>query len=284
MSARTVTTAGTLWVLATPIGNLEDISDRAKRVLGEVDRVAAEDTRVARRLLSALGISARLMALHDHNESQAAEAVIGLLKQGESIALISDAGTPLISDPGYRLLARVRAEGLVASPVPGACAAIAGLSVAGLPSDRFWFEGFLPARPAARRARLETLSSLPATLIFYETGRRLVAALNDMALSLGVDREAVVARELTKAFETVHSGQLPELARWTDEDPNRQRGEVVVLVAGCADPTPPIPVRTLARELASELPPARAAKVLARLTGLDRKAAWDLVETLKRQE
>jgi len=277
---------GILWIVATPIGNLEDMSPRGRRILAEVDRVAAEDTRVARKLFSALGIpmveKSGLVSLHDHNEERAAETVLETLGMGKSVALISDAGTPLVSDPGFRLVRKAREAGLEVRTVPGPCAAIAALSVSGLAPDRFWFEGFLPARSAARTARLESLAAMPGTLIFFETGRRLKALLADMARSLGPGRQAVLARELTKSFETVLTGTVEQLAGMVEADADQQRGEMVVLVEGGAGNDPGIPVGKLARELISELPPARAAKLLARLTNLDRKEAWSIVEGLKK--
>jgi len=189
-------------------------------------------------------------------------------------------GTPLVSDPGYRLVAAAHDAGIPVRTVPGPCAAVAALSVAGLPSDRFWFEGFLPARSGQRRTRLETLSTLPATLIVYTPARDLPAVTADMTAVLGPDRMATLARELTKIHETVHRAPLAELAQWIAADTDQQRGEAVLVVSGNPEPAPAINPEALARELARELPPSRAAKVLARLTGMNRKDAWRLIEDM----
>ncbi len=276
--------AGVLWVVATPIGNLGDVSQRARETLAGADVVAAEDTRAARRLLSALGLSRPLVSLHEHNEDRVAGQLLDRVAGGEVVALISDAGTPLVSDPGYRLVDGARERDLDVRPVPGPCAAIAALSVAGLPSDRFWFEGFLPPRSAARRSRLEALSRLSVTMIFYETGRRLPEVLADMEQVLGSSRPVVLARELTKAFETVRRGSFRSLSEWVAADADQRRGEMVVLVGGAEADSPEIPVERLARELAGELPPARAARLLARLTGMKRAEAWDVVEARRRPD
>src|SRR5262245_20774142 len=203
--------AGVLYVIATPIGNLGDLSPRAREVLECVDLVLAEDTRHTGVLLQKLGIDKPLRSLHEHNEETRVEAAIELLREGARIALVSDAGTPLVSDPGYRLLAAVRASGLHASPIPGPCAAIAALCVAGLPTDRFAFEGFLPARAGARRARLRALRDETRTVVVYEAARRIDALLRDMVETLGPDRRATLARELTKSFEEVRHGTLAQL-------------------------------------------------------------------------
>lgn len=269
-----------LWVVATPIGNLGDMSPRARSVLESVDGVIAEDTRVARRLFSACGLQKSSTALHDHNERTVVPGLIERMRAGEVLALISDAGTPLISDPGYRLIAAAHAAGLIVSPVPGPCAAIAALSAAGLPTDRFWFEGFLPVRAPARRRRLKVLLDLPATLVVYAPARTLVAVLSDMVRVLGGQRGAAVARELTKHFETVRRDDLEALAAWARADADQARGEAVILVAGGQAPgSGGIEHRSLARELAGELPPGRAAKLLTRLSGLDRKTAYALIES-----
>lgn len=274
-----------LWVVATPIGNLEDLSPRARTVLTAVDIVAAEDTRVARRLFSACGIRQTCVAVHDHNERSVVPGLVERMRAGETLALISDAGTPLVSDPGYRLVAAACEAGLCVSPVPGPCAAVAALSVAGLPSDRFQFEGFLPDRAAARRRRLEDLADVTPTLVFYAPARDLPAVLADLVAVMGGQREAAVARELTKRFETVRRGGLESLAEWVAADADQSLGEAVVLVAGASEAgAAGIDARALARELATELPPGRAARILVRLTDLDRKAAYALVESLRRRD
>ena len=215
---------GTLYVVATPIGNIDDLSPRAREVLANVSLVAAEDTRHAGQLLTRLGISARLVSLHEHNEVQRCEELLALLKTGSSIALVSDAGTPLISDPGYRLLAAARTAALPVSPIPGCCALIAALSVAGLPTDRFLFEGFLPARRAARLARLGELAGLDPTLVFYESVHRLPETLQDAINVFGESRPAAVGRELTKLHETIYRGSLAEVLAAVQSDPGGERG------------------------------------------------------------
>ena len=211
---------GTLYVVATPIGNLGDIGGRALEVLGRVDAVCAEDTRHTRQLLGHFGLERPLLALHEHNEDAIAARVVARLQAGESLALVSDAGTPLVSDPGFRLVRAARAAGIRVSPVPGASALVAALSVAGLPSDRFVFEGFLPAKAAARRERLQALAAEPRTLLFYESSHRIAGTLADAVDAFGGDRAAVLARELTKLFETVLDGSLAELRARVDADPD----------------------------------------------------------------
>jgi 16S rRNA (cytidine1402-2'-O)-methyltransferase len=270
--------AGKLWVVATPIGNLDDLSDRARNVLRSVDLIAAEDTRHSAALLQHIGSRVRTFALHEHNEREASEQLVARMREGTQIALISDAGTPLVSDPGFRLVRAAREAGIAVSPLPGACAAIAALSVAGLPSDRFVFEGFLPAKPAARRAHLQTLQTQPRTLIFYESSHRIAEALQDCAAVFGSDRRAVLARELTKLFETVLDGTLSELAARVATDANQQRGEFVLLIAGAdadADAGKLIEGRRVFELLRSELPPSRAAKLAAEITGASRKLLYD---------
>lgn len=227
---------GSLYVVATPIGNLDDISARALRILREVALIAAEDTRHSARLLQHFGIQTPLAACHEHNERDQGGRFLARLQAGEDVALISDAGTPLISDPGYHLVRQARAAGFAVVPVPGACALIAALSAAGLPSDRFIFEGFLPAKAAGRRARLEQVREEPRTLIFYEAPHRILECLQDMREVFGDDRPALLARELTKTFETLQGLPLAELCEWVAADSNQQRGECVVLVAGWQAP------------------------------------------------
>lgn len=276
MSAVQPGTPGTLWVVATPIGHRDDLSSRACTVLREVALIAAEDTRHSRPLLAHHGIATPLAALHEHNEREAVQGLLMRLAAGEDVALVSDAGTPLISDPGFRLVRAARAAGVRVSPVPGACAAIAALSVAGLPSDRFVFEGFLPPKPAGRRGRLEQLAGEARTLIFYESSHRVAASLADMRDVFGGDREAVLARELTKLFETVIGEPLADLAARVVSDPDQQRGECVLLVAGCGDQADArlVEGRRIFAMLREELPPARAAKLAAAISGAPRKALY----------
>lgn len=215
---------GTLYVVATPIGNLGDLSPRGRQVLAEVDVIAAEDTRHAGHLLTGLGIRTRLVSLHEQNEAARSSELVDLLREGRSVALVSDAGTPLISDPGYRLLAAARAAGLPVSPIPGPCAAIAALSVAGLPTDRFHFEGFLPAKGSARRTRLAALADRTESLVFYESVHRITETLADAVTVLGADRPAALGRELTKLHETLLRGTLAEIAVAVAGDPASRRG------------------------------------------------------------
>lgn len=278
---------GTLYVVATPIGNLDDLSVRAARVLGEVALVAAEDTRHTGKLLTRYQIATPLVSLHEHNESARVADLLVRLARGESLALVSDAGTPLISDPGYELVRAARVAGMRVETVPGPCAAVAALSVSGLPPDRFMFEGFPPARSGARRGRFEQLNTETRTLIFYESPHRIVETLADMAAVFGDTRAAVLARELTKQFETVIGGSLAELHARVRAEPDQQRGEMVVLVHGHARHDDPDASQVananavrIARILARELPPAKAAALAAEITGAKKKAIYDvLVQT-----
>ncbi|WP_313317195.1 16S rRNA (cytidine(1402)-2'-O)-methyltransferase [Stenotrophomonas sp.] len=269
-------TAATLYVVATPIGNLADLSPRAQEVLRSVAAICAEDTRHTGQLLSHFGISKPLVALHDHNEEAMADRVVSRLLGGESLAVVSDAGTPLVSDPGFRLVRAARAAGVKVSPIPGACAAIAALSVAGLPSDRFVFEGFLPAKAAARRERLHKLAAETGTLVFYESSHRIAESLADMALAFGAERPAVVARELTKLFETVLDGSLSQLLAKVQADDNQRKGEFVVMVQGAGDDEEAriAEGRRLYAKLNEHLPPSTAAKLAAELSGAPRKALY----------
>jgi 16S rRNA (cytidine1402-2'-O)-methyltransferase len=269
--------AGRLWVVATPIGNLGDLSPRAQEVLKKVALIAAEDTRHSAPLLARYGIATRVVALHEHNERDEAERLVARLREGGEIALISDAGTPLVSDPGFRLVRAARAAGIAVSPVPGACAAIAALSVAGLPSDRFVFEGFLPAKAAARRERLAELAGEARTLVFYESSHRVRECLDDMAAVFGAQRPAVLARELTKLFETVLDGDIASLVARVAADPNQERGEFVLLVGGRPEQEDArlAEGRRVFALLRDELPPARAAKLAAAITGAARKALYE---------
>ncbi len=270
-------TTGKLWVVATPIGNLDDLSPRAQQALRDADLIACEDTRHSAALLKHCSIATRTFALHEHNEREASGDLVQRMLDGANIALISDAGTPLVSDPGFRLVRSAREAGIAVSPVPGPCAAIAALSAAGLPSDRFVFEGFLPAKAAARRARLDVLRPETRTLIFYESSHRIVASLADMRQVFGSARLAVLGRELTKLFETVLDGTLQDLCTRVQADTNQQRGEFVLLIAGAdedADAMRLAEGRRVFELLRSELPPSRAAKVASEITGAPRKALY----------
>jgi len=269
---------GTLFVVATPIGNLDDVSARALEVLASVDVVLAEDTRHTAKLLERHRVRARSVSLHDHNEDRVAPDLVARMAAGESMALVCDAGTPLVSDPGYRLVRLTREGGVRVSPVPGPSALIAALSVAGLPTDRFAFEGFLPARAGARRRRLVDLAAETRTLVFYEAPHRVVATVADLAAAFGGEREAVLARELTKRFETVHGGSLAALPAWLAERPERLRGEFVIVVAGAApraasDRLDDADQHVLA-VLADALPAREAAALAARITGQARNRLY----------
>ena len=266
----------TLYVVATPIGNLADLTPRAQDVLRSVAAICAEDTRRSGQLLAHFGIQQPLVALHDHNEEALAQRIVARLQAGESLALVSDAGTPLVSDPGYRLVRAARAAGIRVSPVPGACAAIAALSVAGLPSDRFTFEGFLPAKGSGRRERLQGLAGETRTLVFYESSHRIAESLADMVAAFGPERPAVLARELTKLFETVLDGDLASLLGQVEADENQRKGEFVVMVQGAANDEEAqlAQGRRLYAKLSEHLPPSTAAKLAAELTGAPRKALY----------
>lgn len=271
-----MTQSGTLYVVATPIGNLADLSPRARDTLQAVAAICAEDTRHTRQLLQQFGIDRPLLAVHDHNEDAVAAALVGRLLAGEDLALVSDAGTPLVSDPGFRLVRAARSAGVRVSPIPGPSALVAALSVAGLPSDRFVFEGFLPAKAAARRERLQVLAAEPRTLIFYESAHRIEESLADMATAFRADRHAVLARELSKLFETVLAGTLEQLQGQVGADPNQRKGEFVLLVAGASEDTDDKVVqgRRLYAKLSAHLPPSTAAKLAAEISGAPRKELY----------
>lgn len=268
--------AGALHVVATPIGNLGDLTVRAREVLASVDAICAEDTRHTRQLLGVLGIERPLVALHEHNEVEMAWKLVERLKAGDSLALVSDAGTPLVSDPGYRLVREVRAAGLRVVPVPGACAAIAALSVAGIPSDRFCFEGFLPARASARRERLAALARESRTLVFYESSHRIEECLADLVAEFGPAREAVLARELTKLFETVLGDTLGDIAARVATDADQRKGEFVLVVRGAEDDGEARlrEGQRLYAKLSEHLKPSLAAKLAAEISGAPRKALY----------
>jgi len=277
-----VSNTATLYIVATPIGNLADLSPRAVETLRTVDVIAAEDTRHSRVLFNHFAIQTPCIALHEHNESQVTDALIARLGGGESVALISDAGTPLISDPGFRLVRAAQEAGIRIVPIPGPSAVIAALSVSGLPSDRFAFEGFLPARGAARRQALEQLKDDTRTLIFYESPHRIEATLADMIAVFGGQRHAVLARELTKLYETVLNDDLSGLAERLAHDADQLKGEMVVLVHGAetvsADQGA---IRTVLEPLVDALPLKQAVTLAVKITGVGRNTVYDLALQLK---
>ena len=271
-----------LYVVPTPLGNLGDMTQRAIEVLRQVSWVAAEDTRHSAPLLKQYGCSARMLAAHEHNEEAAAQQVIARLSEGEAVALVSDAGTPAVSDPGARLVARVRAAGFRVIPLPGACAAVTALSAAGLTESHFLFYGFLPARTKQREEALRELSALPYALVFYEAPHRILEAVASLALVLGSQRTLVLARELTKMFETIHSCPLGEAYDWLLADANRQRGEFVLLVSGAPELADDGEGERVLKLLLEEgLPVKQAAKLAHAITGMAKNALYELALRLK---
>lgn len=272
-----------LYVVATPLGNLDDMTPRAIQVLRTVQVIAAEDTRHSGRLLQHFAINTPAFALHEHNEDEGAARVLELLTRGKSVALISDAGTPLISDPGFRVVRAVRAAGVPVIPVPGPSAVIAALSAAGLPTDRFVFEGFLPPRAAARQARLAEFSGETRTLVFYESSHRIVESVQDMAAVLGADRRGVIARELTKLYEEIHDAPLSELVAWLASDDRHQKGEFVVLVAGREgrEEGATLAAENILRVLLAELPLKQAAKLASEITGINKNELYQKALEIK---
>lgn len=272
----TADATGTLFIVATPIGNLADLSPRALDTLRTVDAICAEDTRHTRQLLAHFGFERALLALHEHNEGEIAERIVARLLNGDSLALVSDAGTPLVSDPGFRLVRAARAAGVKVSPVPGPSALIAALSVAGLPSDRFAFEGFLPAKASARREQLQRLAGEPRTLVFYESSHRIAETLADMRMAFGDGRAAAIARELTKLFETVLDGTLAQLQARVEADENQRKGEFVIVVRGAGEDegAQVAEGRRVYALLNPHLPPSTAAKLAAEISGAPRKALY----------
>jgi len=268
--------SGVLYIVATPIGNLSDISERAKQILDSVASIAAEDTRHTGRLLQHLGITNKLVSLHDHNERQKASYFVDKLLKGDDIALVSDAGTPLISDPGYFLVREVRAAGLKVVPIPGACALVAALSASGLATDRFVFEGFLPAKSTARQKQLELLNNEARTMVFYESTHRIAHSLKDMSAIFGEQRLATVARELTKTFETIHSDSLGNLIQWMQQDRDQQRGEFVVIVSGNLNSLTSEESESdrIVDILSTKLPLAQATSLAAEITGERKKGLY----------
>jgi 16S rRNA (cytidine1402-2'-O)-methyltransferase len=265
-------------VISTPIGNLGDLSPRARDELAAAELVAAEDTRRTGQLLTTLGLSRPLISLHEHNESERIVELLEKLRGGARIALVSDAGTPLLSDPGFELVRRVAAEGMVVVAVPGPSAITAALSIAGLPTERFTFEGFLPARLAERRTRIDELKKESRTLVFFEAPHRIAESLEDLATGFGPGRRVAVARELTKVFETVYRGTLAELAEQARSDSNFSRGEITVVVEGAARGEPEdaagVQLDATLSVLLTELSPSKAAALAARLTGAKRNDAY----------
>ena len=271
---------GVLHVIATPIGNLSDMTMRAIEVMREVDVLYAEDTRHTGQLCAHLGISPKLRSLHEHNEKDRVDEVIGHLQSGNSVGYVSDAGTPLISDPGYRIVSACHRAGLIVSPVPGVSALTAALSVSGLPTDRFMYQGFLPAKSGARRAALELLSAETATLVFFESKHRVIESLQDMQQVLG-DRVVCIARELTKTYETVLHGRFSDLLLAMHEKREWHKGEFVLVVSGAPGKSSggslqlSKELQSLLIELADELPPRKAARIVASHSGINKKMLYD---------
>lgn len=273
--------SGTLYVVSTPIGNLDDITERARALLGQVDAVAAEDTRRSGYLLDQLGLRVPCVAYHDHNERERTPALIERLRGGESLALICDAGTPLVSDPGYRLVRAARVAGIPVVPVPGASALLAALAAAGLPTDEFHFQGFLPARGAPRAQAVHRLARRGTTSVVYEAPHRVVELLAALEAATGGEREVVVGRELTKRFETILSGSVREIRARIEADPHQRRGELVLVLAGAPEAELDNDrLESLARALVRELPTSRAARVLAAFSGYKRQELYRWLESL----
>jgi 16S rRNA (cytidine1402-2'-O)-methyltransferase len=273
-----------LYIVATPIGNLQDISLRAIEILKTVDCIVAEDTRHSQSLLQHFSIKTPTIALHEHNERERTDKLLERLQKGESIALISDAGTPLISDPGYYLVREARQAGIRVVPVPGACAAIAALSVAGLATDRFLFEGFLPAKAGARLQRLEALRNESRTMIFYEAPHRILDLLKVLPEVFGESRQIVIARELTKLFETITSGTVAELIEWVAADANQQKGEIVVIIDGIKEISTEaeLNAQKILNILLAELPLRQAVEIAAKITGQKKNEIYDQALRIKK--
>lgn len=274
---------GTLYIVATPIGNLGDISHRAIEILKQVDVIACEDTRHTGKLLSAFSIKNRTLSMHDHNERQRQDQIATMLQEGKSIALVSDAGTPLISDPGFHLVRHCRSLGLAVSPIPGACAAISALSVAGLPTDRFSFEGFLPSKSGARQTTLQALLDEPRTMVFYDAPRRAIDTVKDIVSVFGNERYIVIARELTKTFETIHSDTAINLLNWLEQDPNQLKGEMVLIIEGHKADVNEISSEAIStlKLLLGEMKPKRACAIAAEIHGIKKNALYDIALSLK---
>lgn len=270
--------SGILYIVATPIGNLGDITARALDVLQTVDLIACEDTRHSRKLMDHFHIKTTLAAYHEHSHQRSTDKMLEWLAQGKQVALISDAGTPLISDPGYQLVRQARQQGSKVVPIPGSCAAIAALSASGLPTDAFRFCGFLPAKSTARIKTLQQVAQEAATLVYYEAPHRIAETLVDMTDVFGSGREAVIARELSKTFETIHAAPLGELADWVQSDANQQRGEIVLMVEGCREKlqSDEAEQQRVMALLIAELPLKKAAALGAQITGGNKKALYNL--------
>ncbi len=269
-------------MVATPIGNLGDITFRAVETLRAADLVAAEDTRVTARLLGHFGLAKSMLSVREHNEKAGAAKIVEALGQGKSVALVTDAGTPAVSDPGAHVVAAVRAAGFSVVPVPGPSALVAALSASGLTAPHFLYYGFLPAKAGERRGALAGLKELPYTLVFYESPHRIVETLADLAAVLGADRSIVIARELTKLFEQIHGCALGEAAAWLAEDANRQKGEFVLIVSGAqGEAGGAAEARRVLEILLRELPVSQAAKLAAEITGGKKNALYDLALQLK---
>ena len=276
------TAPGTLYIVATPIGNLEDLSRRAQRILSSVDLVLAEDTRHSRKLFNSFNITTPALAFHDNNEERMTERIISRLVAGSSVALVADAGTPLISDPGFKLVRQAHAQKIPVSPVPGPAALIAALSAAGVAPGKFQFEGFAPTRAEARRKRLAALAGAPHTLVFYEAPHRVRAFLADAAMIFGAGREASIARELTKKFETIRHGTLGGLIDWMEGDPGQGKGEFVVIIAGAGDePADSAELTALLRVLLKSLSLKQTVPIAAELTGAPRNQIYELAVSLQ---
>ncbi|WP_133011174.1 16S rRNA (cytidine(1402)-2'-O)-methyltransferase [Marinomonas flavescens] len=260
---------GTLYIVATPIGNLDDFSRRAEKILREVDYIAAEDTRHTRRLLNHFGIEAKLFSIHDHNEKDKSEYVASLLEEGKSVALVSDAGTPLISDPGYHIVSFLRARGLTVAPVPGACALISALCASGLPTDQFFFAGFVPAKSKARCDLFDSWKTQAGTVVFYESTHRIYDSIKDVLSVYGDDARLVLAREVTKTFETFLSGTAAEILAMFDADANQMRGEFVVMLSFTQESgdEKELEAKRILGILLEDLPVKQAAAMAAKLTG-----------------
>ncbi|MEL0037786.1 MAG: 16S rRNA (cytidine(1402)-2'-O)-methyltransferase [Halieaceae bacterium] len=275
-----------LYIVPTPIGNLSDISQRAIDVLRQATLIAAEDTRHSQVLLSHLGISTPMVAHHEHSTAGALSKLLDRLRQGESVALISDAGTPLVSDPGYRLVREVQDAGLPVVPIPGPCSLITALCASGLPTNRFYFEGFLPAKSVQRRRRLEALAELEVTLIFLEAPHRVAETLQDMLAIFGSEREVTLARELTKSFETIRRLPLEKMWSWVTDDVNQQRGELVLLLGPPAKQSATTVTEgalRILRLLSEELPPRKASALTAEITGARARDLYNLLMLEKRE-
>ncbi len=272
---------GQLFVVATPIGNMQDISARALSTLQEVDYVAAEDTRVAKRLLNHYEIEAKCIAYHDHNEAEKSELLIAKLQSGENIALVSDAGTPLINDPGYVIVKRCQDLGIRVVPIPGACAVIAALCAGGVATDQFHFAGFLPVKTKARCDVLKNLAERAYCTVFYESPHRILASLSDLEATLGGDRRIVIARELTKTFETIKRDSVAEVQAWMKADHNQQKGEFVVIVEGVqVSLTLDDKAKSLLNLLLEHLPLKTASTIVAQTHGLKKKQVYEYGLTL----